>query len=111
MSDQQASGTFVDVAATSEIPAGEVRGFEHKGQRVSICNTGETFYAVEDCCTHDDGPLGDGELDGCAIECPRHGARFDIRTGEVLQMPAVFPIKTFETRIENGRVLVKLEEA
>ena len=70
---------------------------------------GGTLYAIEDICTHDGGPLVEGELDGYEIECPRHGARFDIRTGRALRMPAFEPIETYEVRIEGDEILVAVE--
>lgn len=103
------SEDFVAVAKTADVPAGKVRVVEHGNHRIALCNVDGTIYAVEDTCTHDDGPLGEGVLDGCAIECPRHGAKFDVRTGEVLQMPAVFPIRKYETKIEGDTVLIKVE--
>jgi len=100
---------FIAVAKASDIPTGQVRTFEHQDRSIAVCNVEGQFYAVEDTCTHDDGPLGEGVLEGCSIECPRHGARFDVRSGEVLQMPAAFPIRTFETKVEQGTVFVKVE--
>lgn len=101
---------FVTVARTDEIPSGEARVFEVQGTRVAVCNVDGTFYAIADLCTHDDGPLGKGQLDGYAIECPRHGARFDVRTGAVLQMPAVFPVKAYPTQVTDGEIKITLGE-
>lgn len=67
-----------------------------------------TYYAIEDVCTHDNGPLAEGELRGDQIECPRHGARFSVRTGAVLSMPAVVPVRTFRTKVEDGYVWVEI---
>jgi 3-phenylpropionate/trans-cinnamate dioxygenase ferredoxin component len=99
---------FVRVAKLVEIPDGEVRVFDVVGVRLALCNAGGQIFAIDDTCTHDDGPLGSGLLDGHAIECPRHGARFDVRTGAVLRMPAAFPVRTYKTRIQNGDVQVDL---
>lgn len=98
---------FVTVAKVEEIPRGQARTFTLGNRRVAVCNVEGTFHAVDDLCTHDNGPLGSGFLDGHAIECPRHGARFDVRTGAVLQMPAAAGIRTYPTRVENGEVQVK----
>lgn len=100
---------FLPVAAVEEIPPGEVRVFETDLERVAVCNVDGAFYAVADVCTHDDGPLGEGTLDGAAILCPRHGALFDVRTGAVLRAPAVTPVRTYAVRTESGQVLVELE--
>jgi 3-phenylpropionate/trans-cinnamate dioxygenase ferredoxin subunit len=101
---------YITVGKAADIPAGQARVVVVHGRRVALCNVDGAFYAVDDTCTHDDGPLGEGTLDGFAIQCPRHGARFDVRTGAVLRMPAAFPIRSYKTRIENGEVQVELEE-
>lgn len=80
------------------------------GTRLALCNVDGTIYAIDDTCTHDDGPLGEGKLHGNAIECPRHGARFDVRTGAVLQMPAAYPVKSYKTRVQDGIIQIELEE-
>jgi 3-phenylpropionate/trans-cinnamate dioxygenase ferredoxin component len=100
---------FVKVARESEIEEGMVRVFEVEDARVAVCRAGGVLYALENTCTHDDGPLGEGFLDGFEIECPRHGARFDVRTGAVCRMPAVVPVQVFPLRVEDGNVLVELE--
>jgi 3-phenylpropionate/trans-cinnamate dioxygenase ferredoxin component len=100
----------VAVARTAEIPPGEARVFEVEGLALAVANVGGTFYAIDNLCTHDDGPLGSGKLCGSAIECPRHGARFDVRTGAVLRMPAAFPVKSYPTRVEGDRILIEVEE-
>ncbi|MEW5701633.1 MAG: non-heme iron oxygenase ferredoxin subunit [Candidatus Zixiibacteriota bacterium] len=99
---------FVRVARITDIPSDSARVFTVRGRRLALCHVDGTIYAVDDTCTHDGGPLGEGRLDNHAIECPRHGARFDVRTGAVVQMPAVFPIRTYPTRIENGEIAVDL---
>jgi 3-phenylpropionate/trans-cinnamate dioxygenase ferredoxin component len=103
------SRTFVPLAAVDDIPPGEVRVFETDYERVAVCNVNGAFYAIEDLCTHDDGPLGEGTLDGSAILCPRHGALFDVRTGAVLRAPAVTPVRTYPLKVEDGRILVEVD--
>ena len=93
----------------TDIPEGEVRVFTIEEERVAVCRAEGTLYAIEDTCTHDDGPLGQGEIEGFEIECPRHGARFDIRSGEVRRMPATYPIRTFPVRVTDGMVEVQIE--
>jgi 3-phenylpropionate/trans-cinnamate dioxygenase ferredoxin subunit len=75
---------------------------------VGVYNVDGELYALEDRCSHDDGPLveGDWEPDEAVAICPRHGARFDIRTGRPLSLPAVFPVETFSVRVEDGVVKV-----
>lgn len=100
---------WIDVCKTSDLTEGQVKIFEAEGHRIALCHPkAEEFYAVQDVCTHDNGPLGEGELMDYAIECPRHGARFDVRSGKVLALPAVVPIKTFPVKIENNQIKVAL---
>jgi len=103
------SQTFFPVAKTTDIPLGQVRVFDCQGLSIAIGNVAGLFYAFENTCTHDNGPLADGMLEGSTVECPRHGARFDVRTGEVLRLPAAYPIRTFKTRVENETLLVEVE--
>jgi len=98
---------FVAIADVADIPRGTVRVVEHGRSRYAVCNADGEIYVVDDTCTHDDGPLGEGRLDGCAVVCPRHGAKFDIRTGAVMQMPAAFPIRVYESKIQDGRICIR----
>ncbi len=100
--------TFVSVAKVSGIPVGQVKPVEVGGKRLLICHTEGGFYAIDDTCTHDDGPLGDGWLDGTAIECPRHGARFDVTTGKVLCLPAAVPVNAYPVKVEGDEVKVNV---
>jgi len=99
---------FVRVAAVADIPAGEVRTFTIDGTSVAVANVGGQLFALADLCTHDGGPLGEGEVVGDTVECPRHGARFDVRTGRVRALPAVVPIKTYPLEVEGDDVRVKV---
>lgn len=93
---------FVDIAPVSELPTGE-RLFVDLGDKpIVIFNIADHFFAIGDVCTHDDGPLGDGMLEGFNIVCPRHGAEFDVRTGKVMQMPAVVDIPAYPVRVVDG---------
>jgi 3-phenylpropionate/trans-cinnamate dioxygenase ferredoxin subunit len=73
-----------------------------------IFNIGGTIFAIADVCSHDDGPVGEGELHGYEIICPRHGASFDLRTGKVLSLPAVLDIPAYPVRIVNGQIEIGL---
>lgn len=95
------------VAKVSEIPPGAMKIVSVGGARVALCNVAGTLYAIEDVCTHDDGPLGEGTLTGDQVECPRHGARFDVKTGAALSMPAVVPVRTFRVSVSGDDVLVE----
>ena len=101
--------TSIAVAKTSEIAVGQFKAVAVQGKRLLVCHTAEGFYAVDDTCTHDDGPLGDGWLDGSELECPRHGARFDVKTGKVLSLPAVLSIHSYPVKIDGDTVSVSLE--
>jgi 3-phenylpropionate/trans-cinnamate dioxygenase ferredoxin subunit len=101
---------FITVAKTADIPPGERDVFDVEGTYIAVFNVGGTYYAIEDVCTHDDGPLAEGALHDHEIECPRHGARFDIRTGKVLSMPAVVDVARFPVRVEGDDVQIELTE-
>jgi 3-phenylpropionate/trans-cinnamate dioxygenase ferredoxin component len=98
---------FVRVARADEIQAGGKNVVDVDGLLVVVVNVGGRFYALEDVCTHDGGPLGEGELHEGHIICPRHGAHFDVRTGVALTLPAFEPVATYQVRVENGDVLVE----
>jgi len=98
---------FVAVATVEAIEDGSCEDFRVGAGSVLVCRIADRFYAVADTCTHDNGPLGSGELDGCEVECPRHGARFDVRTGKVTALPAVRPIATYPVRVVDGVVEVQ----
>lgn len=100
---------FVKVARKKDVPRGQARVFVVNGRRLALCHVDGEFYAIDDVCTHDAGPLGEGELYGYAIECPRHGARFDVRTGKVLSLPAPRPVRSYAVKIEGDEVLVAVE--
>jgi 3-phenylpropionate/trans-cinnamate dioxygenase ferredoxin subunit len=98
----------VDVCPVEELPPGQVRIVYAGVVAVGVYNCGGQLYAIEDRCSHDDGPLAEGEWepDTCIAICPRHGSRFDITTGIPLTLPAYEPVATFPVRIEDGWVKV-----
>ena len=101
----------VEVCPVEELPPGEVKIVHAGSISIGVYNLNGEFYALEDRCSHDDGPLCEGDFDpdtGVAI-CPRHGANIDIRTGEPRTLPATEPVHTFAVRIEDG--IVKVEVA
>ena len=100
---------WVDVGSADEVGDGEVKTFQVGTERVAVARAVGQLYAVEDLCSHDDGPLGDGTLNEFPVECPRHGARFDVPTGAVLAMPAAAPIETFPVEERDGRIHVAIE--
>lgn len=100
--------SWVPVTHADQVEPGCARAFEVDGLRIAVCNAGDAFYAIDDECTHDGGSLDQGLLDGYQIECPRHGARFDITTGKVVRLPAVRPVRTYPTRVVDGHIEVDL---
>jgi len=102
---------FHKIAKTGDLAPGEVNVYEVEGHRVALCNVDGEFHAIEDVCTHDAGPLDQGELIGSQIKCPRHGAKFDVRTGKALTLPAVKPVPKHDVKVESDDVYVALAEA
>lgn len=98
---------WIAVAKSDEFAPGDRRVVEIQGTRIVVVNLEGECYAIEDMCTHDYAPLEGGVIEGDAIICPRHGARFCIKTGEVLSPPAYEAITTFPVRVENGVVFTR----
>lgn len=97
---------YLDIAPASELPNGE-RLFVDIGDRpVVVFNIAGQFFAIGDVCSHDDGPVGDGDIEGDNIVCPRHGGEFEIRTGKALQLPAVVDIPAYPVRVVEGMIQV-----
>ncbi|MGA2033150.1 MAG: non-heme iron oxygenase ferredoxin subunit [Thermoguttaceae bacterium] len=102
---------FHRVCKVSEIPDPGKAVFEVDERFIVLFHVEGAFYALDDCCTHDGGPLGEGTLEGFTIICPRHGAKFDIRGGRVLSMPAVADTPAHEVKLDRGDVLVRIRTA
>ncbi len=99
-------GNWLDVASVAELTPGTRRVIDMDGVAVAVFNLDGEYFAIQDICPHDGGDLANGELEGEVIICPRHGARFSIKTGTVLGPPAYEDIRTFPVRVEGGRVQV-----
>ncbi len=101
---------LVKVANLSDVPPGEVLGVEAAGKRICLANMEDEIYAFQDNCSHRDFPLSQGELDedDCTITCEWHGARFDIRTGAAVGLPATRPITTYPVRVEGEEIWVEV---
>jgi 3-phenylpropionate/trans-cinnamate dioxygenase ferredoxin subunit len=99
---------YRSACATDQVRTGTSRRCVLDGDAVLVCNVGGEFFAIADVCTHDHGPLGDGKLRGNVIECPRHGARFDVRDGAVKAPPAIRAVTTFPVRVRDGNVEVQI---
>lgn len=100
---------WLDVAGVDEVPPGNRRLVDVDGTAVAVFNLGGEFFAIEDTCPHDGGELAKGMLEGEEIICPRHGARFSIRTGAVLGPPAYEDLRTFPVRVAQGRLHIDTE--
>lgn len=98
---------WVTVARAAELAPGEWRVVDVDDAQIAVFNLGGEFYAISDVCTHDGGQLTGGTVEGDQIVCPRHGARFCIRTGAALSTPAYEPTDTFPVRVENGEIQVR----
>ena len=98
--------TFYRIASQGEIPNGERLFFEIDAQPIVLFNIAGQYFAIGDVCSHDDGPVGDGELDEWVVKCPRHGATFDVRSGKALSLPAVQDIPAYPVRIVDGQIEV-----
>ena len=98
------------VCPVEELPPGEVKIVRAGELAIGVYNANGELYAIEDRCSHDDGPLaeGDFEPEELVAICPRHGARFDIRTGQALSLPAYLPVETFDVRVEDGLIKVRV---
>jgi len=101
---------FVRVARTTDLAPGQKMRVEYDGRPVGLFNIEGEYYALSDICTHDGGPLVEGELQGDVIVCPRHGARFDVRTGQVRSLPAYRSVPTYQVKIEDGDILIAPRE-
>ena len=97
---------FVTVAKVGEIPEGGVKVVRLGDMPVAIFNVGGDYYALEDICTHDGGELASGIIEGRVVECPRHGARFDITTGAVQCLPTTSPVPTYAVKVVDGEIQV-----
>ena len=101
---------FVKAAKITDIPDPGKQYFELDDRLVVLFHVDGSYYCLEDVCTHDDGPLGEGKLEGKTIACPRHGAKFDIETGKALTMPATVDTTAHRVRVEGDDVLIELPE-
>ena len=99
---------LIKICDLSEIPNGSTKKFVINDEEITICNINNQIFAINDNCSHDEASLQEGFIDGYEIECPMHGAKFDIRTGEVTCLPAVSPIKTYNIKINNGAIELEI---
>ena len=104
------AGTKIPVCPAAELRPGEMRLVEHDGQKIGVFNCDGTLLAIEDRCSHDNGPLAEGEFDAaaCTVECPRHGSLFDLSTGRPKTLPAFQPVQTFPVAIEDDTITLEV---
>jgi 3-phenylpropionate/trans-cinnamate dioxygenase ferredoxin subunit len=107
----EAVAETVTVCSAEELAEGEMRLVEANGEKIGVFNCGGELFAIEDRCSHDDGPLAEGEFDAetCTVECPRHGSLFDLRTGKPKTLPAYVPVRTFAARVEGNEVKLEVD--
>jgi 3-phenylpropionate/trans-cinnamate dioxygenase ferredoxin component len=101
----------IDVCPLSDLPPGATRIVEWEDLEIGLFNCSGEILAIEDRCSHDDGPLAEGEFDQeqCTVECPRHGSLFDLRTGAPRTLPAYQPVETFSVRVEDDVIKLEVE--
>ena len=102
---------YLEIVPVNELPEGERIFIEVAGRSIVIFNLAGKLFAIADICSHDNGPVGDGEIEECEIICPRHGARFDIRTGKATSLPAVVDIPAYPLRVVDGMIEIGLPKA
>ena len=102
---------LVDVCPVEELPPGTVKIVHAGSVSVGVYNLAGEYYALEDRCSHDDGPLAEGEFDqaACTVECPRHGSLFDLATGRPKTLPAYAPVRTYPVTVEGDTVLLEVD--
>jgi 3-phenylpropionate/trans-cinnamate dioxygenase ferredoxin component len=101
----------VTVCPESELPAGAMVLVEADGRKIGVFNCGGALHAIEDRCSHDDGPLAEGEFDSdaCTVECPRHGSLFDVTSGKPKTLPAYAPVQTFPVTVEDETIIMEVD--
>jgi 3-phenylpropionate/trans-cinnamate dioxygenase ferredoxin subunit len=102
---------IIEVCGLSDLPPGERRVIEHDDIEIGVFNCAGRLYAIEDRCSHDDGPLAEGgfDPDACTVECPRHGSRFDLTTGKPMTLPAYIPVDTFAVIVDGDTIKLEVE--
>jgi len=103
--------TTIVVCKLADLPAGEMRLIEADGRKIGVFHCADgNLHAIEDRCSHDDGPLAEGAFDAstCTVECPRHGSLFDLTSGKPKTLPAYRPVETYDVLVEAGEVKLEL---
>jgi len=100
--------SFVEAFKTEELANGEMRSKVLSGKSVAVAHVGDSFFAFDDTCTHRQCSLSEGFLEDGVVECPCHGGKFNIKTGEILAMPPVVPLPVYPVKVENGIIYVEV---
>ena len=102
---------MIEVCPLEELQPGQMRLVEWEDLEIGVFNCGGNLYAIEDRCSHDDGPLAEGEFDPetCTVECPRHGSLFDLRTGKPKTLPAYVPVETYSVIVEDQTIKLEVD--
>ncbi len=103
-----AQGKYIELANVNEIKNGELKVFDVDGESIILINFNGEFFAYKNQCSHMEFELSDAEIEGEILTCPWHGAQFNIRTGDVVRLPASEPLEKYEVKVENGKILVKI---
>lgn len=106
----EGSARYVRVGRTGDVPEGRPEVFDVEERKIAVYRLDDGFYAIDDICTHDGGPLAEGEIEGDQVICPRHGARFSIKTGAALTFPAVTPVECYPIRVEGDDLFIGIPE-
>ena len=104
------AGTKIPVCPAAELSPGTMRLVEHEGTKIGVFNCDGELHAIEDRCSHDDGPLAEGEFnpEACTVECPRHGSLFDLSTGRPKTLPAYAPVRTFTATVVDDNIVLEV---
>ena len=102
---------YLEIAPADQLPEGERIFIELEGKSIVLFNLAGKLFAIGDVCSHDNGPVGDGEIEEAEIICPRHGGRFDIRTGKATSLPAVKDIPSYPVRVVQGMIEIGVPKA
>ena len=107
----EGSKTLIEVCDRSQLGPGEMRMVDHEDRSIGVFNCEGSLYAIEDRCSHDDGPLAHGEFDtaACTVECPRHGSLFDLTSGRPKTLPAFQPVQTFPVTVQDEKIFLEVD--
>ncbi len=100
-------GSFVKVAETTDFDDVVSKRIDVNGKKVALFKVEGGYFAISDTCTHEEASISEGDVDGNIVACPRHGARFDVKTGAVLSLPAMRPLETYEVKVDGDDILLK----